>query len=65
MANNLFFLSLADIFSVYPQIFKEIISNEQKLCKVYLPSDADWQEKMYYMLLEIQKKVNHALDSGK
>ncbi|KAI9588714.1 hypothetical protein GQX74_004559 [Glossina fuscipes] len=58
---------LQDVTSrqLYPQIFKEIISNKQKLCKVYLPSDADWQEKMYYMLLEIQKKVNDALDSGK
>uniref|UniRef100_A0A1A9WQ06 SAM-dependent MTase RsmB/NOP-type domain-containing protein n=1 Tax=Glossina brevipalpis TaxID=37001 RepID=A0A1A9WQ06_9MUSC len=65
MANNLFFLSLADIFSVYPQIFKEVISDKQKLSEVYLPSDADWQEKMYYVLLEVQKKVNDALDSGK
>lgn len=65
MSNNLFFLSLADIFSVYPQIFNEIVSNKEIVTRIYLPSDAEWQDKMYYMLLEVQKTVNEAIESGK
>ncbi|XP_036325938.1 uncharacterized protein LOC118738974 [Rhagoletis pomonella] len=64
MSNQLFFLSLADIFSVYPSIFKELITVREKQTLIYLPSDADWQERMYYRLLEVQKRVNEAIDSG-
>ncbi|XP_073836278.1 uncharacterized protein isoform X3 [Musca autumnalis] len=64
MSNNLFFLSLADIFSVYPKIFDELVTKRVKVSKIYLPSDTDWQDKMYYMLLEVQKTVNEALESG-
>lgn len=65
MSNNLFFLSLADIFSVYPQIFHELVADQEYFSQIYLPSDSDWQDKMYYMLLEVQKNVNEALESGK
>ena len=73
MSNQLFFLSLADIFSVYPKIFRELISNEDikrktegKLAKdhIYLPSDEEWLERVYSRLLDVQKKVNEALESG-
>ncbi|XP_039966403.1 uncharacterized protein LOC120778596 [Bactrocera tryoni] len=64
MSNHLFFLSLADIFSVYPTIFKELVSTRESQTLIYLPSDADWQERMYYRLLEVQKRVNEAVDSG-
>ncbi|XP_067645944.1 uncharacterized protein [Eurosta solidaginis] len=63
MSNQLFFLSLADIFSVYPNIFKEIIATREKPPLIYLPSDAEWKERMYYRLLEVQKRVNEAIDS--
>ncbi|XP_055923266.1 uncharacterized protein LOC129953813 isoform X2 [Eupeodes corollae] len=73
MSNQLFFLSLADIFSVYPKIFRELIATEDvkrktegKLAKdiIYLPSDEEWLERVYHRLLEVQKKVNEALESG-
>lgn len=64
MSNQLFFLSLADIFSIYPTIFKELIATRQKQTLIYLPSDVDWKERMYYRLLEVQKRVNEAIDNG-
>ncbi|KAH8395209.1 hypothetical protein KR222_002383 [Zaprionus bogoriensis] len=62
MSNQLFFLSLADIFSVYPAIFKERSKQLRKTKQIYLPSDEEWQDKMYYMLLEIQRQVNDLAD---
>ncbi|XP_034483308.1 uncharacterized protein LOC117788608 [Drosophila innubila] len=62
MSNQLFFLSLADIFSVYPAIFKERSGQLRKTKQIYLPSDEEWQDKMYYMLLEIQRQVNESSD---
>ncbi|XP_016966695.1 uncharacterized protein LOC108035539 [Drosophila biarmipes] len=62
MSNQLFFLSLADIFSVYPAIFKEQSKKLKKTKQIYLPSDEEWQYKMYYMLLEIQRHVNDSSD---
>ncbi|KAH8366216.1 hypothetical protein KR093_010197 [Drosophila rubida] len=62
MSNQLFFLSLADIFSVYPAIFKERSKQLKKTKQIYLPSDEEWQDKMYYMLLEIQRQVNESSD---
>lgn len=62
MSNQLFFLSLADIFSVYPAIFKERSGQLRKTKQIYLPSDEEWQDKMYYMLLEIQRQVNDSAD---
>ncbi|XP_017135284.1 uncharacterized protein LOC108151271 isoform X2 [Drosophila miranda] len=52
--------SLADIFSVYPAIFKEQSKKLKKMKQIYLPSDEEWQDKMYYMLLEIQRQVNES-----
>lgn len=51
MSNQLFFLSLADIFSVYPAIFKEQSKKLKKMKQIYLPSDEEWQDKMYVILL--------------
>ncbi|XP_034110941.1 uncharacterized protein LOC117572318 [Drosophila albomicans] len=62
MSNQLFFLSLADIFSVYPAIFKDVSKQLKKTKQIYLPSDEEWQDKMYYMLLEIQRQVNESAD---
>lgn len=49
MSNQLFFLSLADIFSVYPAIFKEQSKKLKKMKQIYLPSDEEWQDKMYVL----------------
>ncbi|ALC43980.1 maker702, partial [Drosophila busckii] len=62
MANQLFFLSLADIFSVYPAIFKERSRQLKKTKQIYLPSDEEWMDKMYFMLLEMQRQVNESPD---
>lgn len=64
MSNQLFFLSLADIFSVYPAIFKEVSQQLRKAKQIYLPSDEEWQDKMYYMLLDIQRQVNEQNDEN-
>lgn len=64
MSNQLFFLSLADIFSVYPAIFKEVSKQLRKTKQIYLPSDEEWQDKMYYMLLDIQRQVNEQNDEN-
>lgn len=64
MSNQLFFLSLADIFSVYPAIFKEVSTQLRKTKQIYLPSDEEWQDKMYYMLLDIQRQVNEQNDEN-
>lgn len=73
MADHLFTVSRADIFEVYPKILKEILTSEE-LTKVRkssaqeqvidLPSDFEWQLKMYFRLLEHQKQINHAVEHG-
>lgn len=71
--NALFFLSLANIYSLYSKIFREIIEEED--CRrrklgtlpkdlIFLPSDDDWRESVYYRLLDVQKQINKALDLG-
>ena len=73
MSGGLFFLSFANIFSLYSEIFQEIIKDEQVKRKkygslpkdiIFLPSDDEWNGRVYYRLLEFQKKINLALDSG-
>lgn len=66
---DLFVINRADIFSVYPQIFSEILNAEiQKKIStkdlVSLPSDSDYQERVYYRLLAVQKEINDLIDSG-
>lgn len=71
--NGLFFLSLANIFSLYSKIFQEIVEEEDSRRRkfgtlpkdlIYLPSDEEWNEAVYYRLLDVQKQVNKALDGG-
>lgn len=65
-ADNLFYVSRANIFDVYPTILKKMIIlddmayNPEK-SSIALPSDFDWQLRCYFRLLEQQKKLN-ALD---
>lgn len=62
-ADNLFYVSRAGIFSIYPKILKKIVVvddmayNPEKVV-VALPSDFEWQLKCYFRLLEQQKKLN-------
>lgn len=71
--NGLFFVSLANIYSLYSKIFQEIVDEED--CRrrklgtlpkdlIFLPSDDEWRESVYYRLLDVQKQVNKALDRG-
>ena len=71
--NDLFMVRRADIFAIYPRILRELINVDktlrQKLGKpdkesIHLPSDFDWQLKMYFRLLDEQKRVNAAIDAG-
>lgn len=62
-ADNLFYVSRADIFSIYPKILKKMIVlddmsyNPEKM-SITVPSDFEWQLKCYFRLLEQQKKLN-------
>jgi hypothetical protein len=63
MGDNLFYVSRANIFSIYPNILKKIVAiddaayNPEKNL-IVLPSDFEWQLKCYFRLLEQQKKLN-------
>lgn len=71
---DLFLVSRADIFAIYPKILKEILhSEEQKRAldgylpkdNVQLPSDVDFQDRVYYRLLAVQRKINEQVESGR
>lgn len=68
-ADNLFYVSRANIFSIYPKILRRMIidddaaHNPEKVL-ITLPSDFEWQLKCYFRLLEQQKKLN-ALEDRK
>lgn len=70
---DLFVISRADIFAIYPKILTTIINADQLkratdgiLLKdfIYLPTDNDYQERVYYRLLAVQKSINDLIDSG-
>lgn len=70
---DLFLVSRADIFAIYPKILNELLeADNNKRTKdghlikdiIYLPSDAEFQEKVYYRLLDVQKGINEQIDSG-
>lgn len=71
---DLFIVSRADIFSIYPKILKELLQAEETeftnvdgvLSRnlIYLPSDIEVQERIYYRLLKLQKEINRLLESG-
>ena len=74
----LFYVSRANIFEIYPEILKELLVLEELknqnvavvnafghiLSPIHLPSDFEWQLKQYYRLLEVQKKINKAVEKG-
>uniref|UniRef100_A0A336M9L1 CSON014079 protein n=1 Tax=Culicoides sonorensis TaxID=179676 RepID=A0A336M9L1_CULSO len=74
MADHLFTVSRADIFDIYPKILKEILTSEELARlrtgtttlerSIDIPSDFEWQLKMYFRLLEYQKQINHAVEKG-
>lgn len=67
MADHLFTVSRADIFEIYPKILKEILTSEE-LARlrssgsatleraIDIPSDFEWQLKMYFRYLHLQIK---------
>lgn len=72
---DLFLVGRADIFAIYPNIFRDLLQVEENarlntkdgvLPKdfLYLPSDLEFQERVYYRLLEVQKEINQLIDSG-
>lgn len=66
---DLFVISRADIFAIYPQILATILAAEnakRNLIKdfINLPTDSDYQERVYYRLLAVQKAINDLMDSG-
>lgn len=58
-------MQFTNIVNLYKEIFHELIGIKEKPVEIYLPSDVDWQEKMYYVLLDIQKNINNASDGTK
>lgn len=70
---DLFLISRADIFAIYPKILREILQSEEKSRTkdgfrpnelIRLPSDAEFQDKVYYRLLAVQKHINELVESG-
>jgi hypothetical protein len=62
-ADNLFYVSRAGIFSIYPDILKKMVvlddmAYNPERSVIALPSDFEWQLKCYFRLLEQQKKIN-------
>lgn len=62
-ADNLFYVSRANIFSIYPKILQKMIVCDDMAYSpdknfVTLPSDFEWQLRCYFRLLEQQKKIN-------
>lgn len=75
MDGSLFLISRADIFSIYPKIFSELLATDDadrqvtpggRLLKDFfnVPSDYDWKLKVYFRLLEMQRKLNEAEERG-
>ncbi|XP_031633541.1 uncharacterized protein LOC116347169 [Contarinia nasturtii] len=71
--SDLFVISRADIFAIYPKILANILHREElKRAKdgvltqdfIPLPTDNDYQERVYYRLLAVQKGINDLIDSG-
>lgn len=71
--SDLFVISRADIFAIYPKILANILQEEElKRAKdgilsrdfIPLPTDNDYQERVYYRLLTVQKGINDLIDSG-
>lgn len=71
--SDLFVISRADIFAIYPKILSNILYDEElKRVKdgvlsrdfIPLPTDSDYQERVYYRLLTVQKGINDLIDSG-
>lgn len=71
MADQLFWGS--DIFAIYPRTLRELLQAEDLAREregflqkdvINLPSDFEWKQKVYFRLLEQQKKINAALDRG-
>lgn len=63
MGDNLFYVSRANIFSIYPKILQKLASHDEESYSIEkniitLPSDFEWQLKCYYRLLEQQKRIN-------
>lgn len=70
---DLFVISRADIFAVYPKILALILQAEENqrakdgaLSRdfILLPTDSSYQERIYYRLLAVQKGINDLIDSG-
>ncbi|GAB0093934.1 Ubiquitin-protein ligase E3A, N-terminal zinc-binding domain [Sergentomyia squamirostris] len=73
MGDNLFLISRADIFSIYPKIFNELIAQDEaerqksggRVTKeINLPSDYDFKLKVYFRLLDQQRRLNEAEERG-
>lgn len=71
--SDLFVINRADIFAVYPRIFKAILITDEKAHTrdgslsrdtILLPTNSDYQDRVYTRLLTIQKAVNDAINSG-
>lgn len=70
---DLFVLNRADIFAVYPRILKTLLAAEEKTHTrdgsasrdtLLLPTNSDYQDRIYNRLLTIQKAVNDAINNG-
>lgn len=71
---DLFVINRADIFAVYPRIFETILDAEDTFHVkdgsssasdiIILPTNSDYQDRIYSHLLAIQKAVNDSINIG-
>ncbi|XP_055694802.1 uncharacterized protein LOC129796701 isoform X2 [Lutzomyia longipalpis] len=73
MGDNLFLISRADIFSIYPKIFNELLAQDEcerqksgsrAAKEINLPSDYEFRLKVYLRLLDQQRRLNEAEERG-
>lgn len=71
--SDLFVINRADIFAVYPRIFNAILITDERVHTrdgslsrdtILLPTNSDYQDRVYTRLLTIQKAVNDSINSG-
>lgn len=70
--SDLLVISRANIFAIYPEIFKKLLAKEEQTREkqgltswdfISLPTDNDYQDRIYFRLLTIQKNINNMMSS--
>lgn len=72
MMSDLLVISRANIFAIYPEIFEKLLAKEEQTRPkqgltpwdfISLPTDSDYQNRIYFRLLTKQKNLNSMMSS--